>query len=70
MKKKQRVQLVYKKQLMIDLVKLGYDLEYSARNWNNPKYQVYFFIWSEQLERDIAKLNGQEYDEGFNNEHL
>ncbi|WP_152534804.1 hypothetical protein [Bacillus cihuensis] len=62
------MQLVYKKQLMVDLVKLGHDLEYTARNRNNMKYQVYFFPWSQQIERDIAKLNGQEYvrdyDEG------
>ncbi|MGM7636487.1 hypothetical protein [Bacillus sp. Hm123] len=61
MEEKQRMQLVYKKQLMIDLVKLGHDLEYSARNRNNSKYQVYFFKHNEQIERDIAMLNGQEY---------
>ena len=64
MKEKPRMQPVYKKSLMIQLVKLGHDLEYSARNWNNPKYQVYFFPWSEQLERDIVMLSGKEYIDG------
>ncbi|MDN4492878.1 hypothetical protein [Ureibacillus aquaedulcis] len=54
---------VYKKQLMIELVRLGHDLHHTERNKNNRKLQVYFFEDSEQLERDIAKLTGHEYVE-------
>ncbi|MFZ0444191.1 MAG: hypothetical protein WAM95_06065 [Bacillus sp. (in: firmicutes)] len=62
------MKLVYKKSLMVELVKLGHDLEYSSSNRNNPKYQVWFFPWSEQIERDIVMLNGQEYVENYHEE--
>ena len=55
------MELVYKKTLAIDLIKLGHDLEYTARNRNNPKYQVYFFKHTKQLDKDIAMLTGKEY---------
>jgi hypothetical protein len=37
------LKLIYKKTLAMDLVRLGYDLEYTAKNRDNKKYQVYFF---------------------------
>jgi hypothetical protein len=63
-----KMKLVYKKSLMVELVKLGHDLEYSSSNRNNPKYQVWFFPWNEQIERDIVMLNGQEYIEDYHDE--
>jgi hypothetical protein len=40
---------------------MGHDLEYTARNRNNPKYQVYFFKDSPELRKSICKINGVEY---------
>ncbi|MDQ0220148.1 hypothetical protein ELQ35_22160 [Peribacillus cavernae] len=65
MNEKKPLKLVYKKTLAINLVKMGHDIEYTARNKNNPRYQVFFFIDSPKLRREIAKINGQDYDEGF-----
>ncbi|MBG9589526.1 hypothetical protein ABE26_21470 [Cytobacillus firmus] len=65
MEKKPKLRLIYKKTLAIDLVKCGHDIEYTARNRNNPKYQVYFFIDTPELRRDIAKINGQDFDENL-----
>lgn len=55
------MKLVYKKSLMVELVRLGNDLEYSARNRTNPKYQCYFFKHTSKLDKDLAMLTGKEY---------
>ncbi|QUW22563.1 hypothetical protein JSQ81_02960 [Sporosarcina sp. Marseille-Q4063] len=55
------MKLIYKKSLMVELVKLGHDLEYTARNRNNPQYQVYFSPHSKAFDQDIAMLTGNEY---------
>ncbi|AMQ05906.1 hypothetical protein [Sporosarcina psychrophila] len=55
------MKLIYKKNLMVDLVKLGNDLEYSSRNRKNSKYQVFFFPHTKKLDMDIAFLTGKEY---------
>lgn len=52
---------VYKKSLMVELVRLGHNLQHTERNRDNTRFQIYFFEDSEQLERDIAKLTGHEY---------
>lgn len=52
---------VYKKSLMVQLVKLGHELDHTERNRNNPKHQIYFFPDSEQIEKDLAMLTGKEY---------
>ena len=52
---------VFKKTLMVELVKLGHDLEYTTRNRNNTKFQIYFFPHTHQLDKDIAFLTGKEY---------
>lgn len=62
------MKLVYKHTLAMDLIRMGHDLEYTARNRANKKYQVYFFPWSEKLERDLAWLNGQKYVGDLHNE--
>lgn len=59
------VKIVYKKSLAIGLIKLGHDLEYTARNRSNPKYQVYFFIDSKELRKSMAKLTGKEYTPNY-----
>ena len=43
--------------MAIELIKMGNDLEYTARNRNNEKYQVYFFEHTEKLNHDLAILH-------------
>ena len=50
--------LIYKKTLAMDLIKKGHDLNYTARNRNDGKYQVYFFDDSTSLRKDLAELTG------------
>lgn len=47
---------IYKKSLMVELIKLGNNLLHSERNKNNPKYQIFYFEHTRKLERDIANL--------------
>jgi hypothetical protein len=56
------MKLIYKKTLAMDLVKKGHDIEYTSRNRNNQKYQVYFFEDSPSLRKDMAELSGREYE--------
>ncbi|ETI69414.1 hypothetical protein [Neobacillus vireti] len=56
---------IYKKQLFIDLVKLGHDFHHSMRNKNNPKYQVYVMVDTPKLRQDLVWLSGQTYIEGY-----
>ncbi|WP_374054882.1 hypothetical protein [Rossellomorea sp. FM04394] len=55
--------LIYKKTLAMDLVKKGHDIDYTAKNRNNGKYQVYFFEDSPTLRKDLAELTGHRYEE-------
>jgi len=57
---------IYKKQLFIELVKLGNDFHHSMRNRNNPKYQVYVMVDTPKLRQDLVMLSGQRYIEGYN----
>ncbi|MCD8508763.1 MAG: hypothetical protein LRY73_01920 [Bacillus sp. (in: Bacteria)] len=61
-----RLKNIYKKQLFLDLVKLGHDFHHSMRNRNNPKYQVYVMVDTPELRRDMVRLVGQSYVEEFN----
>ncbi|WP_045522741.1 hypothetical protein [Neobacillus niacini] len=53
------MKLIYKKSMALSLIRMGNDLEYTARNRENPKYQVYFFEHTEKLNNDIAILQEQ-----------
>ncbi|USK33515.1 hypothetical protein LIT25_23915 [Bacillus sp. F19] len=55
--------LIYKKTVALNLVKLGHDLLYTAKNRNNEKYQVFFFTDTPELRKDLAMITGHEYDE-------
>ncbi|MFY0762139.1 hypothetical protein AB1K32_25395 [Metabacillus dongyingensis] len=55
--------LIYKKTVALNLVKLGHDLLYTAKNRSNEKYQVFFFTDTPELRKDLAMLTGHEYDE-------
>lgn len=66
--KKAGLKLIYKKTLAMELVRCGHDLEYTARNWNNDRYQIYFFRDCAELRKDIARINGQPYNAGFSHD--
>lgn len=57
------VKLVYKKKLMVELVRLDHNLLYSMRNKNNHRFQVFAFEATEEINRDLAMLTGHEHDE-------
>jgi hypothetical protein len=59
--------LIYKKTLAMDLVKKGHDIDYTARDRNNGKYQVYFFEDSTSLRKDLAELTGRVYEDSSGN---
>lgn len=58
-----RLKLIYKKSMALELIRMGNDLEYTARNRENPKYQVYFFEHTEKLNDDIAVIMEKLYAE-------
>lgn len=45
----------------MDLIKAGFDLEYTTRNRKNRKYQVFAFSDSPELRKSIARINNQSY---------
>ncbi|EJR12433.1 hypothetical protein [Bacillus cereus] len=45
----------------MDLIRAGHDLEYTARNRKNKKYQIYAFEDSVELRKIIARINNQNY---------
>lgn len=63
-----QVKVIYKKSLFQELVKRGHNFLYSSKNRSDPRWQVYMFELTEELERDIAKITGYEYVEDANNE--
>ena len=63
MEDKPKVHLVYKKSLFVQLCQLNQNFLYSKINKKDPRFQIYFFEWTEALELDIAMLNNQEYIE-------
>ncbi|MED1625964.1 hypothetical protein [Bacillus mycoides] len=52
----------------MELIRAGHDLEYTTRNRENAKYQVYFFNDSAKLRKDMAMLTGREYVERISDE--
>ena len=57
------VKVIYKKQIMVELVRKNHNLLYTTRNRNNRKYQCYMFELTPELEKDLAELTGHEYVE-------
>ncbi|HDR7585526.1 hypothetical protein BW899_06660 [Bacillus mycoides] len=55
------IKMIYKKTLAMDLIKAGFDLEYTTRNRKNRKYQVFAFSDSPELRKSIARINNQSY---------
>ncbi|WP_416434089.1 hypothetical protein [Priestia megaterium] len=53
---KPRKKNIYKRQLAMDLIKLGNNLSHSMRNRKNQKYQVFVFYEDEKLIEDMLYL--------------
>lgn len=47
---------IYKKSLAMDLIRMGHDLQHTMRNRDNSKYQVFVFMDTPELIRDLLKL--------------
>jgi hypothetical protein len=50
------LKLIYKKSMALELIRMGNDLEYTSKNRNDPRWQVYFFQHTEKLNEDLAIL--------------
>lgn len=57
------LKLNYKYSMAMELIRMGNDLEYTTRNRENPKYQIYFFTHDEKLNQDIGILMERLYAE-------
>ncbi|PGV58358.1 hypothetical protein COD94_24190 [Bacillus cereus] len=55
-KKKPPLKNVYKKSLAIELIKRGADLHHTMRNRSNEKYQIYVFVETPELIRDMIAI--------------
>lgn len=68
MKEKSPVKIIYKKRLMVELVRRDHNLLYSTKNKNNLKYQCFMFESTPELDKDLAELSGKDYVEDSNEE--
>ena len=48
---------VYKKSLAIAVIKAGHDFHHSMRNYRRPAYQVYVFVETPELIRDMIEFS-------------
>ena len=52
-------QPIFKKQLALDLIKLGNELMDVTTNDRNPKYLIFYFKSTDKLKKDIELLNSK-----------
>ena len=52
-------QPIFKKQLALDLIKLGNELADVTTNDRNPKYLIFYFKSTDKLKKDIELLNSK-----------
>ena len=52
-------QPIFKKQLALDLIKLGNELMDVTTNSRNPKYLIFYFKCTDKLKKDIELLNSK-----------
>lgn len=50
------LKLIYKYSMAMELIRMGNDLQYTSRNRNDQRWQVYFFEHTEKLNQDLAIL--------------
>ncbi|PGW18554.1 hypothetical protein COD90_07900 [Bacillus cereus] len=56
MKKKKPLKNIYKKTLAVELIRLGHDLNHTMRNRSNEKYQIFVFVETPELIRDMLAI--------------
>lgn len=56
MKEKSKLKSLYKKSLAMELIRLGHDLHHTMRSRKDKKFQVYAFVVTPDLIRDLVKL--------------
>lgn len=57
MKEKPRLKNIYKRTLAIELIKMNHMLHHTMRNRSNEKYQIYVFVETPELIRDMLEIN-------------
>ncbi|MEH7785728.1 hypothetical protein V7332_20250 [Bacillus thuringiensis] len=57
MKKKKPLKNIYKKTLAVELIRLGHDLNHTMRNRKDERFQVYVFVETPELIRDMIEIN-------------
>lgn len=57
MKKKKSLKNIYKKTLAIELIRLGHDLNHTMRNRKDDRFQVFVFVETPELIRDMMEIN-------------
>ncbi|PAK42504.1 hypothetical protein [Peribacillus simplex] len=51
---------IYKKSLAMALVRAGHDIHHTMPNRNNKKYQVFVFVHTDELIKDLLELTKRE----------
>ncbi|HHK5536353.1 TPA: hypothetical protein ACQUHH_004874 [Bacillus mobilis] len=59
MKKKKPLKNIYKKTLAIELIRLGHDLNHTMRNRKDDRFQVFVFVETPELIRDMMEINNR-----------
>ncbi|HHQ2477311.1 TPA: hypothetical protein ACSPJ7_001494 [Bacillus cereus] len=57
MKEKPKLKNFYKKTLAIELIKMGHDLNHTMRNRKDDRFQVFVFVETPELIRDMMEIN-------------
>ncbi|MEB9610026.1 hypothetical protein P4J23_08190 [Bacillus cereus] len=56
MKEKPKLKNIYKRTLAIELIKMNHMLHHTMRNRSNEKYQIYVFVETPELIRDMLAI--------------
>lgn len=56
MKEKPPLKNIYKKTIAIELIKMGHDLHHTMRNRKDERFQVYVFVETPELIRDMLAI--------------
>ncbi len=56
-KKKQPLKNIYKRSLAFELIKMNHMLHHTMRNRKDERFQVYAFVETPELIRDMIEIN-------------
>lgn len=56
MKEKPPLKNIYKKTIAIELIKMGHDLHHTMRNRKDERFQIYVFVETPELIRDMLAI--------------